>query len=557
MPLSFLTATDRTSRDLPGPRDENVARTAWQSKLLAGLRQWFRAEFQLFDANTGELLHAGTQRTLSDEWVRGQLCRACALRATAEFIEDEEPLAVLAIPLQTADARVVAVGTFAIAKACDDEALARAASLLGLDRNDAAAWLAEQIVWNSEVLLSIGQLASERLSMDEQIKSLEREVRNVSQHLSTTYEEISLLYRLTQNLKLSSKDEDLAALALEWLAEVLPVESLAIQLTRSPSPDSIEADATSGPMLMTYGPCTITSDDVTRLVEHFGLSAGARPQIVNRRLSSADCWPWPAIHELVIVPLSEGKNTFGWLIAVNHTGGGEFGTVEASLLNSVGAILGIHSGNAELYCQQREIFAGVVRALTSAIDAKDPYTCGHSDRVARVSVRLAQQLGCDARQLDTIYLSGLLHDIGKIGIDDNVLRTPGKLTEAEYEHIKTHTEIGYKILVGIKWLDDMLPVVLHHHEQWDGKGYPHGLAGEQIPILARIVAVADAFDAMGSDRPYREGMSQEKLDSILRAGAGQQWDAAVIEAFFQARDEIRAIAKSQEKHRVVDVNHWT
>ena len=106
-------------------------------------------------------------------------------------------------------------------------------------------------------------------------------------------------------------------------------------------------------------------------------------------------------------------------------------------------------------------------------------------------------MGCPPKQIDTLYLSGLLHDVGKIGIDDNVLRKPGKLTEAEYEHIKTHAEIGYKILSDIKQLDEVLPVVLHHHEQWDGKGYPRGLTAEEIPLLARIVAVADSFDAIG------------------------------------------------------------
>src|SRR5690606_35489872 len=141
-----------------------------------------------------------------------------------------------------------------------------------------------------------------------------------------------------------------------------------------------------------------------------------------------------------------------------------------------------------------------------------------------------------------IYLAGLLHDIGKIGIDDNVLRKPGKLTDAEYEHIKLHAEIGHRILRDIKQLDDVLPVVLHHHEQWNGRGYPHKLAGEGIPLLARIMAVADSFDAMSSDRPYRPGMPDAKLDSIFRQGAGEQWDARVIEAFFQVRDEMRDIA---------------
>ena len=211
----------------------------------------------------------------------------------------------------------------------------------------------------------------------------------------------------------------------------------------------------------------------------------------------------------------------------------------------MGAILGIHSGNIELYRQQSELLAGVVRALTSAIDAKDPYTCGHSDRVARIAVRLAQELGCDQKLVDTIYLSGLLHDIGKIGIDDSVLRKPGKLSEEEYEHIKTHVRIGHRILVDLKKLDEVLPVVLYHHESWDGRGYPRRLTGEEIPLSARIVAVADSLDAMGSDRPYRERMPDEKIDDIFRSGAAKQWDAQVVDALLRARDDIREIMRNE------------
>ncbi len=156
-----------------------------------------------------------------------------------------------------------------------------------------------------------------------------------------------------------------------------------------------------------------------------------------------------------------------------------------------------------------------------------------------------------------MYLSGLLHDIGKIGIDDNVLRKPDRLTPEEFEHIKTHTVIGHRILRDLKQLDQVLPVVLHHHEQWDGNGYPAGLAGEEIPLLARIVAVADSFDAMASDRPYRKGMSLEKLNSILISGAGQQWDARVVEAFFRARADIQAISCSDQRHPEADVQNWT
>jgi putative nucleotidyltransferase with HDIG domain len=548
-----LSVNDRT---LAPALSGDPAHISTTHSLLSELGGWFHTDFQLFDADTGELIDGAGRQPDSETWMRGRLCRECALRSSAEIIEEEDPLAVLAIPLHLAGSRVVAVGNFATTNTVDDEALARAGRKLGLEPDAAARWLARQMVWEPSVLLSMGQVACERLASDQRFKTLDRELRKVSQHLSATYEEISLLYRLTQNLKLSSQDKDLAELALDWLGEVVPAESLMIQLTNSRSISSIEDGTPGAPVLLTHGTCVLDSAELLRIVDHFGLAAGARPLIVNRSPSSHDDWQWPAVRQLVIVPLSEGTNCFGWLVAVNHSSGGEFGTVEASLLNSVGAILGIHNSNAELYYQQREIFAGVVRALTSAIDAKDPYTCGHSDRVARVAVRLAEQLHCDAKQLETIYLGGLLHDVGKIGIDDNVLRKPGKLTEGEYEHIKTHTEIGHRILTGIKRLDDVLPVVLYHHEQWDGRGYPHGLAGEAIPLLARIVAVADAYDAMGSDRPYRQGMSQDKLDVILRDGAGKQWDATVVDAFFQAREEIREISKT-ERHGPVDVQNWT
>ena len=262
-----------------------------------------------------------------------------------------------------------------------------------------------------------------------------------------------------------------------------------------------------------------------RLTDLLNLSNQPRPIVINSQRRNDLPWPLREVRQAVIVPLIESDRVFGWLAAFNHSTDGEFGSTEANLLSSVAAILGIHAGNIELYRQQGEFLAGVVRALTSAIDAKDPYTCGHSDRVARVAVQLAKRLGCSPHDLETIYLSGLLHDIGKIGIDDQVLRKPGKLTEAEYEHIKLHAEIGYRILKDIKQLDEVLPVVRHHHEAWNGKGYPFGLSGEEIPFFARIVSVADAFDAMSSDRPYRKGIPDEQLDAILREGAGKQWDA--------------------------------
>ncbi len=190
--------------------------------------------------------------------------------------------------------------------------------------------------------------------------------------------------------------------------------------------------------------------------------------------------------------------------------------------------------------QQAELFTGFLQSLLSAVDAKDHYTAGHSNRVARISACLGRQLGLLPSERDTLYLAGLLHDIGKIGIDDRVLNKPGRLTTEEFDQIKQHPQLGYDILQSVKELDCVLPIVLYHHEAWDGSGYPHGLEGTNIPQLARIMAVADALDAMSSARPYRrQVLSESKIDTILRQGAGRQWDPEIIDAFFAIGPEIR------------------
>ena len=359
---------------------------------------------------------------------------------------------------------------------------------------------------------------------------------DLSSHLLTTFEEITLLHRLTEKLSISKSVTDLCGLSVQWLAEVVPAKCVVIWFDGNSDlneQDAIDRGMEVQPVLIQHGECPLDEAEFGRFIERLGPQVATEPLVLNRAATNSPTWFYPEVRELISVPIREGNRVFGWLLVLNHTGAGdvtnsevEFGTVEACLMASVATILGIHCGNITLYREQAEFFASVVRALTSAIDAKDPYTCGHSDRVARLSVCLARELGCNQEDLNTIYLSGLLHDIGKIGIDDSVLRKPGPLTPEELEHIKTHPDLGCRILDGVKQLDQVLPVVRHHHEAWNGAGYPDGLQGEECPYLARIVAVADSIDAMSSDRPYRKGIPDEKLDNILREGAGRQWDAA-------------------------------
>ncbi len=174
----------------------------------------------------------------------------------------------------------------------------------------------------------------------------------------------------------------------------------------------------------------------------------------------------------------------------------------------------------------------VVTSLASAIDAKDEYTKDHSSSVSRYSVALARAMDLPENEIERIKLGALLHDIGKIGVPEDVLRKPDKLTDEEFKIIQQHPTIGVqKILEPNPLLHDLIPIVKYHHERWDGKGYPCGLKGEDIPLAARIVAVADTYHALISDRPYRKGMSVEKACSILEEGAGKYWDKELVRQF--------------------------
>ncbi len=451
---------------------------------------------------------------------------------------------LLAVPAARFGAEAaLAVGLLPARAVGAGEDLDQAAADLGISPTDALRWAGVHTAWPPDAAERTAQLVVEHLEGTQRAVRLERENESVSQNLASTYEEITLLHRLTQDLRLSKSDEELSRTALEWLGEVIPAEGLAIRLRPViDEENSLTPNARSRPLLITCGQCPLSQSEFDRLIEYTQVRPTDPPKVINNPNGRLPQWPFEKVRQLIVVPLCESDNLFGWLAAINHLDDNEFGTIEASLLSTVAAILGIHSGNIELYRQQRELLSGIIRALTSAIDAKDPYTCGHSDRVARVAVRLAQELEYPAEALEDLYLSGLLHDIGKIGINDRVLCKPGRLTDEEYEHIKTHVSVGHKILQDLRKLDEVLPVVLHHHESWDGNGYPGRLSLEDIPFSARIVAVADSFDAMASNRPYRRGMSDEKIDQIFHAGAGKQWDPQIVAAFFRARGDLREIA---------------
>jgi HD-GYP domain-containing protein (c-di-GMP phosphodiesterase class II) len=547
MGSATLTSTTPNAQDHP----EHVR------QIVDALEDAFGTEFHLFDGETGSILHFAENVPFNDEGWQLELIQAVAHAREPQCLAEDDATVLLAIPLaRSITMPWVAVAPFAT-RSCDEHAASAAARLLGCHAAQAQEWINRQPCWPVHALERLGREVQRRLRQDHLAHNLEKEVEKVSSNLATAYEEIALLHGISQNFRLSSTDEELGSLALEWLRDCIPAQGFALLYLPVAKPGDVTYKARTESVLLIEGECPFHSDEeILAFLDSIQASRQSRPTVINRNRSSLAAQLPAELQQVVVAPLLEEDRALGYLIAMNHSDEAEFGTVEANLLASVSAMLGVHCSNRDLYRQQDEFLASVVRALTSAIDAKDPYTCGHSDRVARVATRIAQHLGCDTEFLSTIYMAGLLHDIGKIGIDDAVLRKTGRLSEAEFEHIKQHPALGYKILADIRPFAAVLPAVLHHHEQWDGNGYPCQLAGEQIPYMARILSVADAYDAMTSNRPYRPGMPEEKARKIFEDGAGRQWDPDVLAAFFAIHDDVCAIVQEERARLPLDVEQW-
>ena len=242
--------------------------------------------------------------------------------------------------------------------------------------------------------------------------------------------------------------------------------------------------------------------------------------IVRQRIRSVMCAPMRTTDQILGV------------LYVDSMMAREFSEAELELLAAVGNQAGIALHRARLMQEVERLFFDVMKAIASLIDAKDGYTHKHSERVAAFAVRLAQHLGFDADSRAVVELSGLLHDVGKIGVPDAILNKPGKLTDEEFSQMRLHPVHGARILSQIQSekVVNILPGVKYHHERWDGKGYPEGLKGEEIPMLGRVLGVADFIDALSSDRSYRKGLSLDEALSMVKDLEGKAFDPAVVKA---------------------------
>jgi HD-GYP domain-containing protein (c-di-GMP phosphodiesterase class II) len=249
--------------------------------------------------------------------------------------------------------------------------------------------------------------------------------------------------------------------------------------------------------------------------------------IVRERIRSVMCAPMRTTDEILGVLYVDSQMTR------------EFSEAELELLAAVGNQAGIALHRARLMAEVERLFLDVMKAIASIIDAKDGYTHKHSERVAALGVRLARHLGFDADSRAVVELSGLLHDVGKIGVPDAILNKPGKLTDDEFREMRLHPLHGVRILSNIQSakIASLLPGVKYHHERWDGKGYPEGLKGEEIPLLGRLLGVADFLDALTSDRSYRKGLTLEEALEMVRDLDGQAFDPAIVKAAVELHEQ--------------------
>ena len=503
----------------------------------------FGANFAVYDADGELVLLRGAGRFESDagELRRQALCVMCASTSAS----DKDASGV--DPMHASSSTILAAALKPPSRR-DGQAKAIGAALIDLgerlhsDKDKEV----DQRCQIPEAALSemLGLLAE---SFEASFKA-ELQIEQMSTELAQTYEELVLLHKLSTNMKVTEVDANFLQMACDSLTEIVLVEGIAVLLEKT-----VDAEKK---LVLAAGSGLIDIDEYTAALLHCRLvdeMNRGKEALLDSEVDAPFKYEWPAnVKNIIAVPLcgkekadshlaqktKTGDDIIGLMVAINRLDKPDFDSTDVKLFNSVAGGCAVFIENGRLFNDLKELFIGSLKALTSSIDAKDQYTRGHSERVALISrwiaERVAQIEPLEQEQIHKIYLAGLLHDIGKIGIDEAVLRKQGRLTEQEMDRIRRHPSIGAGILAGIKQMRDIVPGVLCHHERVDGHGYPNGLPGGQIPLIGKIVGLADSFDAMTSKRTYRDALTLEDAIAEIRNGLGTQYDEKIGRVFLNS-----------------------
>lgn len=431
------------------------------------------------------------------------------------------------------------------------EAFVRLCNACGLDHSSTASMGHELPRWNLESVRPL--VRSLRLAVEQahELDVVHEESAVLTQHLENTYEELNLIYRISAQMGLPQRPQVLLEHVGEQVTVVSRAATVAFVLTELGTdhadrnvPETFTTHSLHDRVVQVGWEQTSPGKhakvdrydpvDLIRLAESLQLDPVTTPNqlLINNAAQLPElAWAGSWLHHLVALPLWHKERLLGVMLSINCSDDGDFTSVDVQLFRAVADRLTAFLENQRLYDDLADLLMAMLHAVVNSVDAKDPYTYGHSERVAFLSRALARAANLSPTECERVYLAGLLHDLGKIGVPDAILSKPGKLTMEEFDTLKKHPEIGVRILSPVRQMRDLLPGVLYHHERFDGRGYPEGLSGDDIPLLGRIICLADCFDAMTTNRTYRAALPLHAAIAEVRRCAGTQFDPHLAALF--------------------------
>ncbi len=373
------------------------------------------------------------------------------------------------------------------------------------------------------------------IGMIEENVTVREDVNTLTQELEQSFEDLHLYGKISTQIKKLTFSDDMLHDMLKDLLDNMQVESVFTWFVGAWKHRFQMINAQGCEKFLNPDPCV---EDLIRLIPSDPAALKSDYFILNNSQENAQYQALATVpYRFLSIKIEYQKDFYGWLGLLSYDLSKIFRRGELKICQSLAEQLAAVLANSDLYDDLEQFVINMVRSLVFAIEAKDVYTRGHSERVSRYSILMGKQLDLEEAEQNNVKWASILHDIGKIGIPEKILNKPGRLTTAEYEIIKKHPEKGCEILHPIEQLADSIPGIRHHHERFDGKGYPAGLKGEAIPLVARIIAVADLFDAVNSTRAYRGARGPELALAKVVEVAGSQLDPRIVDVFKKVYNE--------------------
>ncbi|MCG8406520.1 MAG: HD domain-containing protein [Phycisphaerales bacterium] len=446
-------------------------------------------------------------------------------------------LGLIAIPVRSGRRSVGAILGAVVMTDRPDEAFARLCNQCELDLNAMTSFLNDVEIVPAEKISNLASTLSFTVQQARAIEVGSGEISILTHNLENTYEELHLIYEISRQMGIPQKPIAMLEKVGREMLEVSRAAGLAFVVTNHASTGTGNNDGHEPAFeerAVQVGQAAPSLNELERLTHNVCVDddQGTGYLLLNQagRLPEFR-WASNWLKHLLVLPLRHEHHELGVFYAMNCKDNGDYTSADVQLLRAVADRVTAALQNQHLYDDLSDLLMGLLHALVKSVDAKDPYTFGHSERVAYFSRVLSSAIGMSPIDCERVYLAGLLHDVGKIGVPDAILCKPGKLTKQEFDALKKHPEIGERILAQVRQIRDLIPGVLYHHERMDGCGYPHRLAGRDIPLLGRIICLADSFDAMTTSRTYRAAMPVSMAVTEIRRCSGNQFDPGLAEVF--------------------------